>query len=138
MRASRLPHWRLAGCTDTEILCWLDDCSRLALSVTAHRRITATTVYNEFTKAVAHHGIPYSTLTDKPALSTCASTDGQHHIGIGRQHYRTRFLILAQDHHITVINAATGEARRDFTVDPTRDYQPTVALNGPKQKKPRT
>ncbi len=29
-------------------------------------------------------------------------------------------LILAQDHHITVINAATGEVLRDFTLDPTR------------------
>lgn len=61
--------------------------------------------------------------------------DGRlHHIGIGRQQYRTRVLILAQDHHITVINAATGELLRDFTLDPTRDYQP----KGPKQKKPRT
>ena len=61
-----------------------------------------------------------------------------HHIGIGRHHYRTRVLILAQDHHITVINAATGEVLRDFTLDPTRDYQPTGAPKGPKRKKPRT
>jgi len=61
-----------------------------------------------------------------------------HHIGIGRHHYRTRVLILAQDHHITVINAATGEVLRDFTLDPTRDYQPTGAPKGPKPKKPRT
>ncbi|KUH75298.1 hypothetical protein AU184_04890 [Mycolicibacterium novocastrense] len=61
-----------------------------------------------------------------------------HHIGIGRHHYRTRVLILAQDHHITVINAATGEVLRNFTLDPTRDYQPTGAPKGPKRKKPRT
>jgi hypothetical protein len=48
-----------------------------------------------------------------------------HHIGIGR-------------HHITVINAATGEVLRDFTLDPTSDYQPTGAPKGPKRKKPRT
>ena len=60
-----------------------------------------------------------------------------HHIGIGRHHYRTRVLILAQD-HITVIDAATGEVLRDFTLDPTRDYQPTGAPKGPKRKKPRT
>lgn len=248
-------HWRLADGTDTEILSWLDDCTRYALSVTAHRRVTATAVYNEFTKTVAHHGIPYSTLTDNgmvfttrlaggkggrnkleaelrrlgvhqinstpnhpttcgkverfqqtlkkwltghPRAATLAELQTQldsftdeynhrrphrslthhatpaaayssrpkatpatridthnrvrtdrvdqagavtlrvngrlHHIGIGRQHYRTRVLILAQDHHITVINAATGEVLRDFTLDPTRDYQP----KGPKQKKPRT
>ncbi|WP_231387948.1 helix-turn-helix domain-containing protein [Mycobacterium sp. 360MFTsu5.1] len=61
-----------------------------------------------------------------------------HHIGIGRHHYRTRVLILAHDHHITVINAATGHVLRDFTLDPTRDYQPTGAPKGPKTKKSRT
>jgi hypothetical protein len=61
-----------------------------------------------------------------------------HHIGIGRQHYRTRVLILIQDLHTTVINAATGEVLRDFTLDPTRNYQPTAAPKGPKRKKPRT
>src|SRR6185295_7007676 len=57
-------HWRLANGTTIEILCWLDDCSPLALSVTAHHRVTGTIVVNEFTKATAVHGIPYSTLTD--------------------------------------------------------------------------
>src|SRR6476660_5705903 len=49
-------HWRLAGGTDVEILCWLDDCSRLAISVTAHRRVTGTIVVNEFGKASADCG----------------------------------------------------------------------------------
>ena len=252
-------HWRLVGGTDVEILCWLDDCSRLAISVTAHRRVTGTIVVKEFTNAIARHGIPYSTLTDNgmvfttrfaggkggrnefeaqlrhldihqinstpnhpttcgkverfhqtlkkwltghPRAATLAELQTQldafvdeynhrrphrslphratpaviytsrpkadpatridthnrvrtdrvdqagavtlrvngrlHHIGIGRHHYRTRVLILAQDHHITVINAATGEVLRDFTLDPTRDYQPTGAPKGPKRKKPRT
>lgn len=252
-------HWRLAAGTDVEILCWLDDCSRLAISVTAHRRVTGAIVVNEFTKATAHHGIPYSTLTDngmvfttrfaggkggrnefeallrrldirqinstpnhpttcgkverfhetlkkwltgQPRPATLAELQNQldtfvdeynhrrphrslphhatpatiytnhpkadpatridthnrvrtdrvdqagavtlrvngrlHHIGIGRHHHRTRVLILAQDHHVTVINAATGEMLRDFTLDPTRDYQPTGAPKGPKRKKPRT
>lgn len=252
-------HWRLVGGTDVEILCWLDDCSRLAISVTAHRRVTGTIVVKEFTNAIARHGIPYSTLTDngmvfttrfaggkggrnefeaqlrhldihqinstpnhpttcgkverfhqtlkkwlsgQPRAATLAELQTQldafvdeynhrrphrslphratpaviytsrpkadpatridthnrvrtdrvdqagavtlrvngrlHHIGIGRHHYRTRVLILAQDHHITVINAATGEVLRDFTLDPTRDYQPTGAPKGPKRKKPRT
>jgi transposase InsO family protein len=252
-------HWRLANGTQVEILCWLDDCSRLALSVTAHRRVTGTIVVNEFTKATAVHGIPYSTLTDngmvfttrfaggkggrngfeaqlhrlkvrqinstpnhpttcgkverfhqtlkkwltgQPRATTIAALQTQldafteeynhrrphrslphratpavvytsrpkahpathmdthnrvrtdrvdqagsvtlrvngrlHHIGIGRHHYRTRVLILIQDLHTTVINAATGEVLRDFTLDPTRDYQPTGAPKGPKRKKPRT
>ncbi|MGV2968995.1 MULTISPECIES: IS481 family transposase [unclassified Mycolicibacterium] len=252
-------HWRLVGGTDVEILCWLDDCSRLAISVTAHRRVTGAIVVKEFTNAIARHGIPYSTLTDngmvfttrfaggkggrnefeaqlrrldvhqinstpnhpttcgkverfhqtlkkwlsgQPRAATLAELQTQldafvdeynhrrphrslphratpaviytsrpkadpatridthnrvrtdrvdqagavtlrvngrlHHIGVGRHHYRTRVLILAQDHHITVINAATGEVLRDFTLDPTRDYQPTGAPKGPKRKKPRT
>ena len=252
-------HWRLANGTTIEILCWLDDCSRLALSVTAHRRVTATIVVNEFTKATAVHGIPYSTLTDngmvfttrfaggkggrngfeaqlhrlkvrqinstpnhpttcgkverfhqtlkkwltgQPRATTIAALQTQldafteeynhrrphrslphratpaviytsrpkanpatptdthnrvrtdrvdqagsvtlrvngrlHHIGVGRHHYRTRVLILIQDLHTTVINAATGEVLRDFTLDPTRDYQPTGAPKGPKRKKPWT
>lgn len=252
-------HWRLANGTHVEILCWLDDCSRLALSVTAHRRITGAIVVTEFTKTIAEHGIPYSTLTDngmvfttrfaggkggrngfeaqlhhhgitqinstpnhpttcgkverfhqtlkkwltgQPRPTTIAELQTQldafteeynhrrphrslphratpaviytsrpkadpttridthnrvrtdrvdqagsitlrvngrlHHIGIGRHHHRTRVLILAQDHHITVINATTGEVLRDFTLDPTRDYQPTGAPKGPKRKKPQT
>jgi transposase len=35
-------HWRLADGSDVEILCWLDDHSRYAMSVTAHRRVTCT------------------------------------------------------------------------------------------------
>ena len=252
-------HWRLANGADVEILCWLDDCSRLALSVTAHHRVTGAIVVAQFSKAVAQYGIPYSTLTDNGMVFTTRFAGGKggrnsfeaelhrlgvhqinstpnhpttcgkverfhqtlkrwltghprattitelqiqlelfideynhrrphrslphratpatiytsrpkadpatridthnrvrtdrvdqagsitlrvngrlHHIGIGRHHYRTRVLVLAQDHRITVINAATGEVLRDFTLDPTRDYQPTGAPKGPKRKKPRT
>ena len=61
-----------------------------------------------------------------------------HHIGVGRIHHRTRVLILARDLNIRIINAATGELLRDFTLDPTRDYQPTGAPKGPTRRKPRT
>ena len=46
-----------------------------------------------------------------------------HHIGIGRTHARTHVLLLIQDLHIRIINAATGELLRELTLDPTRDYQ---------------
>jgi len=48
-----------------------------------------------------------------------------HHIGIGRTHARTPVLLLVQDLHVRIIDAATGELLRDLTIDPTRDYQPT-------------
>jgi transposase InsO family protein len=252
-------HWRLAQAIHVEILCWLDDHSRYALSVTTHLRITGPIVLTEFRKAYELHGIPASTLTDngmvfttrfaggkggrnqfeaelrrlhiiqinstpnhpttcgkverfhqtlkrwltsQPRATTLAELQIQldafvdeynhrrphrslphratpatiytsrpkadpttridthnrvrtdrvdqagsitlrvngrlHHIGVGRIHYRTRVLILAQDLNIKIINAATGELLRDFTLDPTRDYQPTGAPKGPTRKKPRT
>jgi transposase InsO family protein len=252
-------HYPLTGGADTEILSWLDDHSRLALSVTAHHRVTGPIVVAEFAAAVARYGIPASTLTDngmvfttrlsggkggrngletelrrlgvrqkngrpnhpqtqgkaerfqqtlknwlraqpaQPAtltqlqalLDTFTSTyncrrphrslphqatpaaayqarpkatpsdraavthdrvrtdridaDGKvtlrsggrlYHIGIGRTHARTRVLLLVQDLHIRVINAATGELLRELTLDPTRNYQPTGKPPGPKRRSP--
>jgi transposase InsO family protein len=47
-----------------------------------------------------------------------------HHIGIGRTHAPTPVLLLVQDLHVRVVNAATGELLRELTIDPARDYQP--------------
>ena len=54
-----------------------------------------------------------------------------HHIGIGRTHHGTHVLLLVQDLHVRVIDAATGELLRELTIDPTRDYQPTGRPPGP-------
>jgi transposase InsO family protein len=63
-------HHRLADGTDIEILTWLDDHSRYALSVTAHRPVTGPAVVNTFRTATARHGIPHSTLTDNGLVFT--------------------------------------------------------------------
>jgi transposase InsO family protein len=241
-------HYRLAGGTGTEILTWLDDHARLALSVTAWDRVTGPIVLATFRAACAAHGIPASTLTDNGMVFTTRLSGGKggrngfehelrrlgvrqkngkpnhpqtqgkverfqqtlknwlaaqhpqpaslaqlqallddftayyntrrphrslpgratpsaaytarpkatpgdrladthhrvrtdriddsgvvtlrhagklHHIGLGRAHARTNVLLLIQDLHIRVINAATGELLRDLTLDPSRDYQPT-------------
>ena len=252
-------HWWLADATHVEILDWLDDHARYALSVTAHRRVTGPIVVETFREAVDTHGIPASTLTDngmvfttrlsggkggrnafenelrrlgitqinstpnhpttcgkverfhqtlkkwltaQPRATTIAELQTQldtfvdeynhrrphrslahqatpataytarpkadpatrtdthnrvrtdridqagvitlrvagrlHHIGVGRTCTGTRVLILAQDLHIRILNAATGELLRELTLDPTRDYQPTGAPKGPKRKKFRT
>jgi transposase InsO family protein len=60
-----------------------------------------------------------------------------HHIGIGRTHARTRVLLLVEDLHIRVVNAATGELLRDLVLDPTKDYQPTGRPPGPAPKQRR-
>jgi transposase InsO family protein len=57
-------HYALANGAGTEILTWLDDHSRYALSVTAHQRITGPIVLTAFRAAIAAHGAPASTLTD--------------------------------------------------------------------------
>ena len=57
-------HYPLAGGTGTEVLTWLDDHSRYALSVTAWHRVTGPIVLATFRAAVQRHGPPATTLTD--------------------------------------------------------------------------
>ena len=70
-------HHRLADGTDTEILCWIDDHSRYAVSVTAHRRVTGPIVVNAFTTAVETYAIPASTLTDNGMVFTTRLAGGK-------------------------------------------------------------
>ncbi|WP_441963522.1 IS481 family transposase [Mycolicibacterium houstonense] len=70
-------HWWLADQTHVEILDWLDDHSRYAISVTAHTRVTGPIVVTEFRKAIAAHGIPYSTLTDNGMVFTTRLAGGR-------------------------------------------------------------
>src|SRR5499427_7746452 len=67
---SDFTHYRLAGGTDTEILCWLDDHSRYVLHLTAHVRVTGPIVVAAFRAACAAHGAPASTLTDNGTVYT--------------------------------------------------------------------
>jgi transposase InsO family protein len=61
---------------DTEILSWLDDCSRYAVRVSAHARVTGPIVLAEFRQAVAAQGIPASTLTDNGMVFTTRLSGG--------------------------------------------------------------
>jgi ABC-type cobalamin/Fe3+-siderophores transport system ATPase subunit len=70
-------HHRLSDGTDAEILTWLDDHSRYALSVTAHRRVTGPIVVTTFRATVAAHGIPASTLTDNGMVFTTRLSGGR-------------------------------------------------------------
>ena len=252
---SDFTHYRLTnamGCpgADVEIITWLDDHSRYALHVSAHRPVTARTVLETFRQAADLHEYPASTLTDNGMVytvrlaghgrgggknafeaelrrldivqknsrpsrpTTCGkverfqqtmkkwlraqptqpttlaqlqamldafveeynhrrphrslphratpattynarpkaspsgdrSTDSHdrtrhdivstagnvtlriagklRHIGVGRTYARTRVILLVQDLHVRVVNAATGELIRDPIVDPSKDYQP--------------
>ncbi|WNG91630.1 IS481 family transposase [Mycobacterium sp. ITM-2016-00318] len=70
-------HWWLADDTHVEILNWIDDHARYALSVTAHRRVTGPIVVTSFKKACEAHGIPVSTLTDNGMVFTTRLSGGK-------------------------------------------------------------
>ena len=70
---SDFTHYRLTDDSEVEIISWLDDCTRYALHVTAHRRITTPIVLSTFRKAAGQHGIPASTLTDNGMVYTVRS-----------------------------------------------------------------
>jgi transposase InsO family protein len=72
---SDFTHYRLTNSdgrpgAEVEIISWLDDCSRYALHVSAHRRVTGPTVLTTFRETLAAHGIPASTLTDNGMVYT--------------------------------------------------------------------
>ncbi len=74
-------HHRLADGTDTEILTFIDDHSRYALAVTAHRRVGGPTVVATFRKAITAHGIPASVLSDNGLVFTTRFARGGRHDG---------------------------------------------------------
>ncbi|WP_420323228.1 DDE-type integrase/transposase/recombinase [Kribbella sindirgiensis] len=107
-------------------------------------RATPATAYTARPKATpstdrtgeVHHRVRTDRV-DQTGVITLRVNGRLHHIGIGRTHARTHVLILAQDLHIRVIDAATGELLRELTLDPTKDYQPTGRPPGPIPKRNR-
>jgi len=72
-----MTHYPLTTGDDTEILSWLDDHSRTALSVTVHHRVTSPIVVDTFTAACNERGVPYSTLTDNGMYFTARFAGGR-------------------------------------------------------------
>lgn len=73
----RLTHPDGSPGTDTEIITFLGDHSRMALSVTAHRRVTGPIVAATFRQTVTRYGIPASTLTDNGMVYTTRLAGGR-------------------------------------------------------------
>jgi transposase InsO family protein len=84
---------------DAEILCFLDDHSRYALSITCHRRVTGPVVVTVFRKIIADQGIPASVLSDNGMVFTTRFAGGQagrdtingfqaelRHLGVTQKH----------------------------------------------------
>ncbi len=113
LRSDPYTHWRLA---DGEILTWLDDHSRYALSVTAHQPVTGPIVVTAFRNAVTELSL---------------RVDGHmHHIALGRTLDGTRVILLINGYNTRVINATTGEIIRTLTIDPTKRYHGTGRPSG--------
>jgi len=75
---SDFTHWHLADGTDVEIIDWLDDHSRLLLSLTALSRVTGDDVVNTFVDNLNTYGPPASTLTDNGTVYTARFTGGKN------------------------------------------------------------
>jgi transposase InsO family protein len=70
-------HYPLADGSDVEILTFLDDHSRYALSVTAHQPVTGSAVVDMFRQVVKRYGPPASTLTDNGMVFTTRFSGGR-------------------------------------------------------------
>jgi len=104
-------------------------------------RATPATIYTTLPKATpqtdrstdTHDRVRHDKI-DKAGSVTLRIAGRLRHIGIGRTYARTDVILLVQDLHVTIVNAATGEILRDLTIDPRRDYQPTGRPPGPQPK----
>ena len=74
---SDMTHWHLANGTGVEILTFLDDHSRLALSVRAYPTVTMENVRELFASNCAAFGTPASVLTDNGAIYNAVSRGGR-------------------------------------------------------------
>lgn len=97
---SDFTHWSLADGTDIEVLAWLDDHSRYALSLTAHRPVTGPIVVATFRAAIERHGPPASTLTDNGLVYTARFAGGR-----GGRNTRNALETLLAELHVTQKNS---------------------------------
>jgi hypothetical protein len=112
---SDFTHYRLTRAdggpgADVEVLSWLDDHARFALSVTAHVRVTTPIVLGTFREAAGQHGTPASTLTDNGMVYTTRFAGGRG----GRTSLEAELLHA----RLSGIAAALWSARRLTTASP--------------------
>jgi transposase InsO family protein len=88
---SDFTHWRLQSGEGVEILTFIDDHSRLALTVTAYPVVTVQHVLAQFRHTVAEFGPPASTLTDNGFVFTTRVRHG------GRNTFENELNLLGID-----------------------------------------
>ena len=84
---------------DVEIITWLDDCTRYALHLSAHHRLTTPIVLATFRETAGQHGIPASTLTDNGMVYTVRLA------GFGRTGGRNGFEQQLREWHVVQKNS---------------------------------
>lgn len=114
---SDFTHYHLTDGADVEILTWLDDCTRYAINVTAHPRVTTPIVLISFRAAIQTAGIPASTLTDNGMVYTVRLA------GIGGQGGRNAFENELRRLHVTQKN---GRPNKPTTQGKVERFQQTL------------
>lgn len=108
---SDFTHYRLLDGTNTEILTWLDDCTRYAISLTAHTAVTTPIVVATFRAATDIHGEPASTLTDNGMVFTVK------HSGFGRRGGRNAFETELRERNIVQKNGSPAHPQTQGKVE---------------------
>lgn len=111
-----MTHIRLATSSDREVLTWLDDHSRYALSITVHDRVNTPIVVTTFDKTVETYGLPASVLSDNAMYYTAR-------FARGGQSGPNRF-----EQHLTALNVDQKHSRpnRPTTCGKVERFQQTV------------
>ena len=90
---SDFTHYRLSTGLDVEAISWLDDCTRYALHISAHPRVTTDIVKATFRKTAGQHGIPASTLTDNGMVYTVRFAGGRGGRNVFEQELHDRHVV---------------------------------------------
>jgi hypothetical protein len=83
-----------------EILCFLDDHSRHAISVTAHQPVTGAVMVEVFPRVIVHYQPPASTMTDNGMVSTTRVSGGRG----GRNGFETELRCLGIRQKMALLN----------------------------------
>lgn len=108
---SDFTHFTLADGTGAEILTFLDDCTRFAISITAHPRVTTPGIVDAFRTAISTHGPPAATLTDNGMVYTV------RYAGWGRRGGRNAFETELQRLGIKQKNGSPGHPQTQGKVE---------------------
>jgi len=101
----------------------------------ALNRQTPASAYTATDKAVpatARHGAHYrirQDTVDGTGKVSLRYAGKLRHLGIGRTHKGTRVTLIIHDENVMALAETTGETLAEFTLDPTRGYQPRKRQN---------